>query len=162
MDKLYMKDFPGRKLRVALVCEDPQTNPGNKIKALSDSKEAYEYIRQGLENKDREFFVAILLNRKNVPLGVNLVSMGSLSATTVHPREVYKPAILASAAALIVAHNHPSGDPRPSLDDEKLTRNLAEAGQILEIELLDHMIVGSDSFYSFRDEGVLPLDKRRW
>ena len=162
MEKLYLKDFPGRKLRVALVCEDPQHNPGSEIKALSGSKEAYEYIRQGLENKDREFFVAILLNRKNVPLGVNLVSVGSLSATTVHPREVYKPAILASAAALIVAHNHPSGDPRPSLEDDKLTRNLAEAGQILDIELLDHIIVGSDSFYSFRDEGVLPLEKRRW
>ena len=97
-----------------------------------------------------------------MPLGVNLVSIGSLSATTVHPREVYKPAILASAAALIVAHNHPSGDPRPSLEDEKLTRNLAEAGQILDIELLDHIIVGSDSFHSFREEGVLPLEKRRW
>ena len=162
MEKLYMGEFPGRKLRVTLVCEDPQPNPESKIKALNNSKEAYEYIRQGLENKDREFFVAILLNRKNVPLGVNLVSVGSLSATTVHPREVYKPAILASAAALIVAHNHPSGDPKPSLEDEKLTRNLAEAGQILDIELLDHIIVGSDSFYSFRDEGVLPLDKRRW
>ena len=162
MEKLYMQDFPGRKLRVALVCEDPQPNPGSETKALRGSKGAYEYIRQGLENKDREFFVAILLNCKNVPLGVNLVSMGSLSASTVHPREVYKPAILASSATVIVAHNHPSGDPEPSLADEKLTRNLAEAGQILHIELLDHIIVGSDSFYSFRDEGVLPLKPRRW
>jgi len=162
MDELYMKDFPGRKLRVALVCEDLQPNPGSKIKAISNSKEAYEYVRQGLENKDREFFVAVLLDCKNVPLGVNLVSIGSLSASTVHPREVYKPAILASAAALIVAHNHPSGDPKPSVEDTNVTKTLAEAGQILDIELLDHIIIGQGGFYSFRDEGILPLKQRRW
>jgi len=156
MESLYLKDFPGTKYRVALVREeDSICNPSKKIKPITNSETAYQYIRYGLQNKDREFFVSILLDRRNVPLGVNLVSIGHLSSSLAHPREVFKPAILASASAMIIAHNHPSGDPKPSKEDFHVTFVLKQAGDILGIKVLDHIIVGSDSYYSMKDRGDL-------
>jgi DNA repair protein RadC len=83
------------------------------------------------------------------------VAIGSLSAAVVHPREVFKPAILANAAAVIVAHNHPSGDPEPSQEDKLLTRKLVLAGEALGIQVLDHVILGYERYYSFKDDGAL-------
>jgi len=156
MDSLYLKDFPGTKYRVALVREEDSTrNPSKKVKPITNPEAAYQYIRSGLKNRDREFFVSILLDVKNIPLGVNLVSIGHLSSSLVHPREVFKPAILASASAMIIAHNHPSGDPTPSADDINVTVMLKQAGEILQIPLLDHIIVGRDSYCSMKDREEL-------
>ena len=110
----------------------------------------------------QEGFYVIFLNRKNRAMGYTMVTLGTVGSTLVHPREVFKPAILASASAIIVAHNHPSGDPAPSAADIRVTRTLREAARTLDIDLLDHVIVGqADSdpvglgHYSFRDAGVL-------
>jgi len=110
----------------------------------------------------QEAFWVILLDRKNRALGRVMISLGTLSNTLVHPREVFKPAFLASASAIIVAHNHPSGDPAPSAADLLVTRQLREAAKILDIILIDHVIVGhADSdplgvgYYSFRATGLL-------
>lgn len=84
-----------------------------------------------------------------------LVSQGSLTASVVHPREVFNPAIRDSAAAVICVHNHPSGDPQPSQEDRVLTRRLAEAGRLLGIQVLDHIIIGRQAYMSFADEGLL-------
>lgn len=106
---------------------------------------------------DREKFVVVLLNTRNGVIGVNVVSVGTVSASLVHPRELFKPAILAGAAAIIVAHNHPSNDISPSPEDRECTRRIVKAGELLGIPLLDHVIVGSsaDRFYSFREGGLL-------
>ena len=106
---------------------------------------------------DRESFLGLLLNARSGIIGVNVISVGTVSASLVHPREVFKPAILAGACALIVAHNHPSGDVTPSQEDKDVTRKLCRAGELLGIPLLDHLILGHDagSWYSFKDHGLL-------
>ena len=104
---------------------------------------------------DREEFRVLLLNAKHRVMGVHTVSIGSLTVSIVHPREVYKAAILANAAAIIGIHNHPSGNPDPSPEDHTLTKRLSEAGNILGIALLDHVIIGQNTHYSFADQGQL-------
>lgn len=109
-----------------------------------------------LKESDREHFVAFLLDTKNAVIGINTVSVGILDSALVHPREVYKAAILANAAAIILAHNHPSGDPTPSLEDRRITQRLSDAGQLLGIEVLDHIVVGEGGrFTSLKERGML-------
>ena len=103
----------------------------------------------------REEFRVLLLNAKHQVMGVHTVSIGSLTVSIVHPREVYKAAILANAAAIIGIHNHPSGNPDPSPEDHALTKRLSEAGTILGITLLDHVIIGHNTHYSFADQDQL-------
>ena len=93
------------------------------------------------------------LDAKNVSIGVNIVSIGTLTLSLVHPREVFKPAILLNAWAIIAVHNHPSGDSSPSPENRTLTTRLREAGDLLGIRLLDHLILGDDRHYSFADQG---------
>src|SRR5205085_7409354 len=108
-----------------------------------------------LADTDREHFVILMLDQKNQVIGINTVSIGSLTASIVHPRECFKPAILSNAASIICGHNHPSGDPQPSREDRALTTRLVEAGRLLGIQVLDHIIVGRDTYMSFADEGLL-------
>lgn len=103
-----------------------------------------------------QFGVVMLDTRKRV-LRIKIVSMGSLDQTIVHPREVFREAAAASAAAIVLFHNHPSGDPTPSPDDIALTRRLADAGEIMGIEVLDHLILGDGRFFSMRDAGGAAL-----
>ena len=102
-----------------------------------------------------ERFVALALNTKNHLTAVLPVSSGSLNASIVHPRELFQRAILANSAALIVGHNHPSGDPSPSPEDIALTRKLVEAGQLLDIPILDHVILGYGRYVSFKERGLI-------
>jgi len=104
---------------------------------------------------DREHFWRIDLDAKNEVLDYEVVSMGTLTASLVHPREVFKGAILSNASGIIVSHNHPSGDPKPSQDDKQTTRRLAEAGKLLGIPLLDHVVLAEHRFFSFRERGLL-------
>ena len=109
-----------------------------------------------LGNEPEEVFVMIALNQKNSVLGVFEVSRGHLSGTMVHPREVFKRALLLNSARIIVAHNHPSGDTTPSKDDIATTKRLVKAGEILGVEVLDHLIVGyDDDFISLREQRLL-------
>jgi DNA repair protein RadC len=103
----------------------------------------------------REHFVVILLNARHEPLAIETVSIGSLNASIVHPREVFRPAVIASAASIIVAHNHPSGDPEPSEEDLSITRRLAQVGELLGIGLLDHVIIARRGVTSLRARGAL-------
>lgn len=113
--------------------------------------------RKILADYDREAFLVLLLDTKNRLIGLNVVSVGTLTASLVHPREVFKPAVAAAASALIGVHNHPSGDPAPSREDAELTRRLWEAGKLLGIRFLDHVIVGDPgAHFSFADEGEFP------
>lgn len=99
---------------------------------------------------DREHFLVVMLDARNQVLGMETVSVGDLTSTLAHPREVFKACIRQSAAAVILAHNHPSGDPKPSQDDYQVTRRLVEAGRVLGIEVLDHVILGDNCYVSLR------------
>lgn len=111
-------------------------------------------LRGRLAHLDRERFVVVLLNTKNAVLAAETVSIGTLSSSLVHPREVFKPAIQAGAASVILVHNHPSGKAEPSREDRDVTRRLVEAGETIGIEVLDHVVFG-DSAYSFKEHGLL-------
>jgi DNA repair protein RadC len=103
----------------------------------------------------REHFVVLLLNARHEVEGIETVSIGSLNASIVHPREVFLPAVLHSAASVILVHNHPSGDPEPSEEDLTITRRLVQVGDLVGIGVLDHVIVASRGHLSFRSRGLL-------
>ena len=109
---------------------------------LSCPQDVADFLMPRLRYAAKEQFVVILLNNKNKVVGTEVVSEGSLSSSIVHPREVFAPAILHHAAAIMVAHNHPSGDPKPSIEDEEVTRLLLRSGKVLGIPMIDHVIIG--------------------
>ena len=118
--------------------------------------EAARILAEYIGDIDRETFVVALLSVRHRVLALNTVSVGCATQALVHPREVFKPAILAGAAAVIVCHNHPSGDPEPSAEDVALTRRLAAAGTLLGIEVLDHVILGElGRFVSLKERGAI-------
>ena len=123
--------------------------------AIQGPAGAVEILRTQLAFQDREIFAAVLMDARNQVLGINTVSIGSLSTSIVHPRELFKAAILMNAAAILIAHNHPSGDPTPSKEDMELTRRLTKAGELLGIEVLDHVILTDTDFLSFKEKGLL-------
>jgi DNA repair protein RadC len=123
---------------------------------ICSSADASMLLHMYLADVDREHFAIIFLNQKNFVIGINTASIGSLTATTVHPREVYKGAILSNAASIICGHNHPSGDCQPSPEDLVVTARLVEAGKLLGINVLDHIIIGGEGkYFSFVDDGLL-------
>lgn len=120
---------------------------------------AAEIIKWYLRGADREHFVVLFLNTKNRVRGIHTCHIGCLNSSVVHPREVFKPAILANSAGIIVGHNHPSGECYPSPEDIEVTMRLHEAGNILGVELLDHIIVAPEEegggYFSMREDGVI-------
>jgi len=140
--------FHAFRVRLLLVREgSPRTYP-----AFTSSASVHAMFRS-LGGLDRELFLTLLLDTKQRLTGVGLVSVGTLDASLVHPREVFKPAVVGNAAAVICVHNHPSGDPTPSREDHEITTRLAEAGRVLGIPLLDHLVIGVDGYTSFKDRG---------
>lgn len=138
-----------RLVREAQLDYDPITHP------LAAEMIVRRIATQLLDGLDREAGLVLALDSRNRPIGCHVVSIGTLSASLIHPREVFKFAILANAAALIFAHNHPSGDPTPSKDDIELIRRLVSAGQLLGIEVIDALITGYDTLLSFKEKGLL-------
>jgi DNA repair protein RadC len=108
-------------------------------------------------NPERECFVVLLLNTRRKVKGHQLVTIGTLDTILIHPREVFRVAIIAAASAIIIMHNHPSGDPSPSEADVKVTRDLIRAGQLMKIEVLDHVIVGNPTHSSLRSLGYFAV-----
>ena len=127
-------------------------NPGRPV--ISSPADVERLLRGRIANLDREKFVVVLLNTKNEVIETSTVSVGTLGASLVHPREVFKPAVRASAASVILAYNHPSGKVEPSWEDREVTRRLGEAAEILDIEVLDHVIIG-DGYFSMKEHGML-------
>ena len=123
---------------------------------LSDSGDVADLLMKEMMYEDREFFMALYLNTRMKVESKSIISIGGLDMTLVHPREVFAPAVRRGAAAVIVAHNHPSGDPEPSEEDILLTNRLLESSRILGIRLVDHVIIGSGRYTSFRDAGLIP------
>ena len=140
--------------RVSLVRES--TLPYAKVPQMRNSQCVAQLLQEYLKDTDREHFVVLFLDQKNRLTGMHTVSMGSMTASVIHPREVFKAAILAQAAAIVCGHNHPSGDVQPSREDRATTTRLLQAGKILGIDLVDHVIIGAPGVYfSFADEGLI-------
>lgn len=126
------------------------------VRRLTTPSEAAGLGKRFLEDLDREQVLVCCLDNKNQPVSITIVSTGTLNSSLIHPREVFKTAILSNAAGIILFHNHPSGDPEPSQEDINITTRINEAGKIMGIELLDHIIIGSEGlFCSLKEKGVL-------
>lgn len=137
--------------RIQLV-KDSSCSSG--VKAISSPADVYDILNAYMHGLDRENFVVLLLDTKNKVIGLNTVSVGTLNSALVHPREVFKPAILSNAASVILGHNHPSGDTTPSKQDIEITHNLVKAGDLLNIAVLDHVIIG-DGYTSLKAKGYI-------
>lgn len=124
--------------------------------ALDSASRVYALLAPILRDRPTEEFWVLLVDGKHRVIGVAQVSVGSLNSTLVHPREIFGAAVRMGAAAIVAVHNHPSGDPEPSAEDLVVTRRLIEAGKVLGIPLLDHVICGTDRFVSLRERLVFP------
>ena len=125
---------------------------------VSDPKSAAQVIKDYIGATDREHMVVVLLDTKNQIIGINTVSVGTLNSSIIHPREVFKPAYLCNAGGVILGHNHPSGDTTPSPEDIEVTKRIVEAGEILGVQVLDHIIVDTwdgRAHCSFREKGLI-------
>jgi DNA repair protein RadC len=150
--RLKLKSYLIPRIRYSLVRESYVKSP---IKRVGSSKELVDFLHSQLDDWDREVFLVIHLNTKNQIMNIHFASIGSLSTSIVHPREIWCYAVRNQAAAVIFAHNHPSGDPSPSREDKECTQRLYEAGKLLGIRCLDSIVLGHDDYYSFADAGLL-------
>jgi len=120
-------------------------------KPIKSAKDVYDYASQKLNSNDKEHFMILHLDSKNRIIKDEVISIGTLNASIIHPREIFKSAIKESANSIILVHNHPSGDSEPSAEDEQVTEKLFEAGELLSIKVLDHVIIGKDNYHSFKE-----------
>jgi len=127
----------------------------NERYIIKSPEDGADYVMEEMRDLKQEHFIAMFLNTKNQVIHRQTIFIGSLNASIVHPREVYKEAVKRSAASVICAHNHPSGDPTPSQEDIHVTRRLTECGKMLGIELLDHLVIGDRNFVSLKEKGYL-------
>jgi DNA repair protein RadC len=148
--KATFKPYGVPRYRLTLVAESSGLTPSEPIQT---SVAAANWLRPCFEGLDREQFLVCGLDAKHRIIGINIVSIGSLTLAIVHPREVFKPLILMNAAAFICAHNHPSSDPTPSQEDRVLTQRLRQGAEIIGITLLDHVVLGEARHFSFADNG---------
>lgn len=128
--------------------------PGTAVRHGGD---VARIVRETARGSRRESFFVVLLDVRHRVLALHVVSTGSVDAAVVHPREVFSPAVREAAVALVVAHNHPSGDPAPSVEDRAVTERLRDAGSLLGIPVLDHLVVGNERYYSFAEESFFPI-----
>lgn len=156
--ELFPNSIPFRKapakrvniVSLKMVRESTILYPDRSIRS---PKDAAQLLRPLLHDADREHFLVVCLDTKNQVNSITTCHVGTLNASVVHPREVFKTAVLGNAASILVAHNHPSGNPAPSPEDISVTRRISEAGAVLGIELLDHLIIAGDDFCSLKESG---------
>ncbi|WP_269412072.1 RadC family protein [Lentibacillus daqui] len=131
-----------------------QYTPNDRY-VIRTPKDGADYIMEEMRGLNQEHFVVLFLNTKNQIIHRQTIFIGSLNASIVHPREIFREAVKRSAASIICAHNHPSGDPSPSQEDIHVTRRLVESGKMIGIELLDHLVIGDRKFASLKEKGYL-------
>lgn len=147
-----LTDGEASRLAAAVELGKRMSAPGSQDQIHIESpRDGAQLLMGKLRNMNHEVFVAVYLDTKNRIMAAKQISEGSLTCAVVHPREVYAEAIIRHAAAIIVAHNHPSGDPRPSDEDRELTRALVRTGEIMGIQFLDHVVIGDGRYYSFKE-----------
>ncbi|GFO67250.1 UPF0758 protein [Geomonas limicola] len=132
-----------------------KARPLESLTSYTSPLQVFEHLDYEFRDRRKEYFMALLLDGKNRIIRRAQISEGSLNQSLVHPREVFNVAVRESAAALILLHNHPTGDPTPSPEDLEVTRRLCEAGELMGIKVLDHIIIGDGSFYSFTERGIM-------
>jgi len=154
-----LKDYSG--LGPAKACEiiacfelGKRLLKGKKARIYLKPKEIWKELKD-IRNNKKEHFVIFYLDSRNQEIKREIISIGSLNANLVHPREVFEPAVRNLAAQIILAHNHPSGEPEPSEDDLEITKRLVEAGKIMGIEVIDHIIVVKNGFFSFKEKNLI-------
>lgn len=130
------------------------TTPVTEKTVINSPQDVFNLLSD-MQFLDREYFKAICLNTKNMVLAIDIISVGSLNSSLVHPRELFKAAIKRSANSIIAVHCHPSGDPTPSREDTEVTKRLVDAGKLLGIEILDHVIIGSQRYISLKEQGLI-------
>lgn len=143
--------------RISLVRDERVNFSSQTIYNPTDARKCLQDMIRKMGQPDREQFCVLMLNAKNVTIGMNIVSIGGLSSAPVHPREVLKPAILANASALILAHNHPSGNLTPSIADKAITQKIVHASNIIGIGIHEHLIISmeDDGYFSFAEHGYI-------
>lgn len=147
-------DYPTfQAVRVLAVRETVTASYAGRIRGGADVRPIFEALVPAGET--REHFVAVYLDGRNQVAGAQIVSIGTLNAAVAHPREIFRPAILVGAAQIIIAHQHPSGDPSPSAEDFAVTSRIREAGKLIGIPLLDHVIFGEIRYFSFLERGYM-------
>lgn len=139
-------------LALARRLHERRLDPGERLRS---SRDVFDHFHLRYRDLKKEIFMILLLDTKHRVIREERVSEGSLTASIVHPREVFKPAISEQAGAILAVHNHPSGDPTPSREDFEITRRLKEVGSLVGIDLLDHVIVGDGDFVSFREHRLI-------
>lgn len=150
-----VKAVPAKRVNIVQVKLVREKTLLYKDRKIRSPRCAYQLIRDFLGDVDREHFIVLCLDTKNQPTCIQVVHIGSLNASIVHPREVLKPALLSNAASIIVAHNHPSNVSDPSPEDIEVTKRLVHAGEILGIDILDHLILCTDTFRSLKESGCM-------
>jgi len=147
---VYMYRIP--KYAVQLVREK---SVSSEVKSINQPIDVYNLMHPLVEMLPVEHFQIVMLDSKNKVIGVSMVTTGILNASVIHPREVFQRAILANCAAIILTHNHPSGDPAPSQDDISTTKKLVECGKVMEIPVLDHIVTGDGCYASMKAENII-------
>lgn len=157
MDAISYNEINGMKVSEVELVYRSQIKASERPQ-ISDSKTVYELLKRNWDENKIEWveqFKILLLNRANKVLGIYEVSTGGVSGTVADPKVIFTAALKAAASNIILVHNHPSGSLKPSRPDVELTRKIKEGGYLLEITVLDHLIISSESYYSFADEGIL-------
>ncbi|APC42598.1 DNA repair protein RadC [Clostridium estertheticum] len=149
------KLIPAKRVNVVTIKMIKESSVLYKNRKVNSPTDAYNLIKDFFDFADREELFVCSLDTKNVPITINLCSIGTLNTSLVSPREVFKTAILSNAASILLYHNHPSGCPNPSNEDISITHRLKECGKLLGIELVDHIIVGDGIFISLKEKGIL-------
>jgi len=139
-------------LRLQVVREEVEYYGTKKVNKPADVEEV---VRKFIGRADREMFVAVHLAADNKINSIHVVSVGSLDSSVVHPRECFKAALFSNAKSVVFAHNHPSGSVKPSIVDEQITSKLKKCGDLLDIKVLDHLIIGSNGYFSFQENALL-------
>ncbi|HFL2529380.1 RadC family protein [Clostridioides difficile] len=149
MDK---KKIPAKRVDIASLKLVKESSVLYETRKISNPYDAYRLVKNFLVDSDREKFVVVYLDTKNQPVSIEIVSIGTVNSAMVHPREVFKVAVLSNASKIICFHNHPSGNTNFSKEDEVITKRLQKCGEILGIELVDHIVVGDDDkYFSFKE-----------
>ena len=146
---------PAKRINIVSIKMVREASVLYDIRKIDSPKDGAELGKRFLQDLDREQLIVCCLDTKNQPTAINVVSVGSLNTSIVHPREVFKAAILSNSASIILFHNHPSGDPEPSKEDISITERIKESGIILGIKLIDHIIIGNDSYCSLKERGIV-------